>query len=203
MAVNKVVLNTTAGERVLIDLTMLTVTPETLAKGTIAMNAAGELIVGTHKCESVGVAYTNLIPISTDTSGAVYNGIGYKSGVYINSSGNEATRSGVYSTGFIPCKAGPSYVIRMKNVGFDKDASDKNYYRLTVYDSNKNKLAQFNAGATGAAYGTVTDADGNWTEFAIRLTTSGVDVSNSMAYFRICAGYIGVDSIITVNEPIE
>lgn len=45
MAVNKVVYN---GE-ILIDLTGLTVTPETLAEGVVAMNAAGELIVGTAK----------------------------------------------------------------------------------------------------------------------------------------------------------
>ena len=45
MAVNKVVYS----GKVLIDLTMLTVTPETLAEGVVAINAAGELIVGTAK----------------------------------------------------------------------------------------------------------------------------------------------------------
>lgn len=50
MAVNKVVYD----GKVLIDLTMLTVTPETLAEGVIAINAAGEIIVGTHKCTGGG-----------------------------------------------------------------------------------------------------------------------------------------------------
>lgn len=45
MANNKIVY---AG-KVLIDLTGLTVTPETLAEGVIAMNAKGEIIVGTAK----------------------------------------------------------------------------------------------------------------------------------------------------------
>lgn len=45
MAINKVVYN---GET-LIDLTMLTVTPETLAEGVVAINAAGELIIGSAK----------------------------------------------------------------------------------------------------------------------------------------------------------
>lgn len=45
MAVNKVVY----GGEVLIDLTGLTVSPETLAEGVIAINAAGEIIVGTAK----------------------------------------------------------------------------------------------------------------------------------------------------------
>ena len=48
MAINKVVYL----GNVLIDLTMLTVTPETLAEGTVAMNAAGELIIGTAKIAS-------------------------------------------------------------------------------------------------------------------------------------------------------
>lgn len=49
MAVNKVVLNTPEGEKVIIDLTAATVTPDTLGEGVIAFNAAGELIIGTAK----------------------------------------------------------------------------------------------------------------------------------------------------------
>lgn len=49
MAVNKVVINTPEGEKVIIDLTACTVTPEMIAEGVIAMNAAGEIIVGTAK----------------------------------------------------------------------------------------------------------------------------------------------------------
>lgn len=45
MAVNKIVYN----NKTLIDLTSLTVTPETLAEGVIAINAKGEIIVGTAK----------------------------------------------------------------------------------------------------------------------------------------------------------
>ena len=47
MAINKVVYNTEDGERILIDLTSDTVTPETLAKGVTAHDASGEKIVGT------------------------------------------------------------------------------------------------------------------------------------------------------------
>ena len=45
MAVNKVIY----GGRTLIDLTSITVTPETLAEGVIAINAKGEIIVGKAK----------------------------------------------------------------------------------------------------------------------------------------------------------
>lgn len=60
MAVNKVVINTPKGAQVLIDLTMLTVTPETLAEGVVAINAAGELIVGTHKCDTAKLGTAKL-----------------------------------------------------------------------------------------------------------------------------------------------
>lgn len=52
MYVNKVVY---AG-RVLIDLTDSTVTPETLAEGVVAYNAAGQRIIGTAKASSDGYA---------------------------------------------------------------------------------------------------------------------------------------------------
>lgn len=45
MEVNKIEFN----GKVLIDLTSLTVTPETLAEGVVAINAKGEIIVGTAK----------------------------------------------------------------------------------------------------------------------------------------------------------
>ena len=47
MAVNKVVMNTSNGEQTLIDLTNDTVTPDKLAKGVTAHNAAGDVIEGT------------------------------------------------------------------------------------------------------------------------------------------------------------
>lgn len=45
MAINKIIYN----NKVLIDLTDSTVTPETLAEGVVAYNAKGERIVGTMK----------------------------------------------------------------------------------------------------------------------------------------------------------
>ena len=61
MAINKVVYH----GNVLIDLTMLTVTPETLAEGTVAINAAGELIVGTAKFGNDATAKLGTAKIGT------------------------------------------------------------------------------------------------------------------------------------------
>lgn len=70
MAINKVVINRTGSEEVLIDLTMLTVTPETLAEGVIAINAAGELIVGTHRCGNDTTAKLGTAKLGTMKLGA-------------------------------------------------------------------------------------------------------------------------------------
>lgn len=146
------------------------------------------------------VSYTNQIPISKDADGNIYNDVGYKVGLYL-SSGTEVAKSGSYVTGFIPCRTYPNDTVRLKNVNFDSDASDKTYNRISIYDASKQHLVTINAASTSATYGTVTDENGVWTQFQFRQITSGVDVTG-MAYFRLCCSYIGEDSVITVNEEI-
>lgn len=178
------------------------ITSSAYSNGAISIaQVTGDIVITAIATEIVN--YTNLIPISTNENGAVYNDMGYKSGVYLNSSGVETAVSSfpMYTTGFMPCKAGTSYLVRLKNVGFNKNDANKSYHRITIYDSDKTKLTQCNSGATGIMYQTQTDADGNWTSFYFRTTINSVDVTN-MAYFRISAGYIGEDSVITVNEEI-
>ena len=58
-------------------------------------------------------AYTNQIPVSADANGAVYNGTGYKSGVYLNSAGVELSGTGLVTSGYIPVKKGD--IIRIKD----------------------------------------------------------------------------------------
>lgn len=53
MAVNKITMNTTEGERVLIDLTGDSVTPDTLARGATAHDASGNKITGTFEARKV------------------------------------------------------------------------------------------------------------------------------------------------------
>jgi hypothetical protein len=47
------------------------------------------------------LAYTNLVPTSTDSSGNIYNAVGYKEGTRLNSSGVEAALARAICTGFI------------------------------------------------------------------------------------------------------
>ena len=138
------------------------------------------------------ITYTNQIPISTDASGAVYNGVGYKANTYL-SGGNEGTRNGIYATGFIPCKLGDT--LYCKNVGMQ---TGQDSHRLAFYDSSKAYLAIIKTTATayqGWNYG----EDGNISSIGIRASGN----NQNTAFVRFCCGHIGGDSIVTVNEPIE
>lgn len=137
------------------------------------------------------ITYTNQIPISTDASGAVYNGVGYKANTYL-SGGNEGTRNGIYATGFIPCKLGDT--LYCKNVGMQ---TGQDSHRLSFYDSSKTHLTTIKT-ATTAYPGWNYGEDGNISSIGIR--TSGNN--KNTAFVRFCCGYIGDDSIVTVNEPI-
>lgn len=146
------------------------------------------------------VAYTNQIPISTDTDGSIY---GYRSGYRLDSSGTPSSQSGSYLTGFIPCKVGD--VVRLKNVTFQYGISSgltSNNQRVAFYNSSKTHLTQTNATGLAGVAGGEKGEDGIWTRFTPKATMNGVDCSG-LAYFRINAAYIGDDSVITVNEPIE
>lgn len=137
------------------------------------------------------ITYTNQIPISTDASGAVYNGVGYKANTYL-SGGNEGTRNGIYTTGFIPCKLGDT--LYCKNVGMQ---TGQDSHRLSFYDSSKTHLATIKT-ATTAYPGWNYGEDGNISSIGIRASSN----NQNTAFVRFCCGHIGDDSIVTVNEPI-
>lgn len=144
-------------------------------------------------------AYTNQIPISTDTDGSVY---GYQAGYRLGSGGTLSAMSGSYITGFIPVSVGDT--VYMKNVTFQYGVSSgltSNNQRLSFYDASKTHITQTNATGLGGVAAGVKGDDNIWTQFTAKSNMGGVDCSG-VAYFRINAAYIGDDSIITVNEPI-
>ncbi|MGN1122276.1 MAG: metallophosphoesterase family protein, partial [Eubacteriales bacterium] len=147
---------------------------------------------------SAPVGYTNQIPISTDTDGSIYNGVGYKSGYRLGSSGTESSMDGMYVTGFIPCKTGD--IIRLQNLTFQYGASNASNQRISIYDSAKNHIAQANATSIKANCDAINDENGVYTQFTIK-SFSGFDTTTA-AYFRLNGTYIGDDSVITVNEEI-
>ena len=70
-------------------------------------------------------------------------------------------------------------------------------HRLAFYDSSKTYLAIIKTTSTaytGWNYG----EDGNISSIGIRASGN----NQNTAFVRFCCGYIGDDSIVTVNEPI-
>ena len=140
------------------------------------------------------VAYTNLLPISTDADGAVYNGVGYKADTYL-SSGVDGTKTGIYASGYMQGVANEygNYFFYLKNVGMQ---TEQDSHRVALYDGTKTYITTVKTTVTGNPF-TYGD-DGNISQ----LMFTGESYPDGL-YIRICCGYLGDDSIITANEPIE
>ena len=154
-------------------------------------------INGVQVWNAEAASYTNQIPISTDASGAIYNGKGWKEHTWVNG-GNENYNWGTYVTGFIPCKVGD--IIRLKDVTFNNSTA---YGRLSFFNSNKTYIGQVLSNGTwnlDTEFKGVKDASGNYTQLTIK-SLSGV--SANCAFIRITAQGLTDASIITINEEIK
>ena len=147
-------------------------------------NVTGDLVI-TAVAEEVIIEIINQIPISTDTDGTIYNGIGYKTGTRINSSGAAVAAPDVSATGFIPAVTGN--VVYLKGM-YVNDTSG--YTRLAEYNSSKG-VVNVNIYPT------------NWTNegndvYSYKITDSNV------AFIRVGTYQIMNGSvIITINQPIQ
>lgn len=146
--------------------------------------------------------YTNQLPIATDANGNVYNSVGYKENVRINSSQQEVEATGWDLSGFIPCKRGD--IVRFKNVAFlDMTGANGTSPRARIFgfDSNFAQLVQSDyfspTNLLTSEYSAVYGNDGDLIQFTVPPTW--VD---SVAYIRINADDFNENSIVTVNEEI-
>jgi hypothetical protein len=182
------------------DTTKLYVLPDGYIYGYMAKTVESESVPN----------FTNQIPISTDTDGTIYNGIGYKENMYL-SNGVPGSRSGIDCSGFIPIGSGSSQsatgeqVVRMKNVTAINDTN----FRIALYKSDKTLIEQIYGSKFEDTYLTPipyeTDTDGNVVEFDLTAFTAHIRDYNGKgetAYIRICCPNIDENSIITVNEEI-
>lgn len=169
-----------------------TTTYDGSAAKTVEIKDAGELVTETTE---VLPAYTNQIPLSVDASGAIYNGVGYKSDVLLNSSGSEVSGSGTFVSGFIPVKKGD--IIRVK------DTSSSAIDTSCVFTLTADKVGVANCGKTisdiskNALYGTIT-INGNM----VTWDTSGIGYYfwNGFSWLRVTT--TSANSVVTVNEEI-
>lgn len=139
-------------------------------------------------------AYTDLVPTSVNQDGTPYNdGLGYKSGYRINSSGVEGARDGMYVTGYIPVAAND--VIRIKNHG-TQTGSNNSYIGLYTESFSLYSLFYSNTNNSSPAYDTRPDGNGI-------VTVSLTGVYTSVRYIRVTS-YPDSEPrmIITKNEEI-
>lgn len=164
-------------------------------------NETAQIGVIEHSAEQT--TYTNVIPLSTNADGTIYNDIGYKNGFRLGSNGNEKGTTSEYSvTGFIPVQTGD--VIRIKNANFDASVTEASGNYLGCYDSNHTKLM-----AQTAATMAGTDSSSVWYTSPVVENndivqfTIPTSAGNPIAYMRLSALNLGANTIITVNEEID
>lgn len=142
--------------------------------------------------------YTNQIPISTDSTGAIYNNIGYKDGYQISNNGVDEEYGHKSVTGFIPIKKGDT--IRIKGV-YNNDVTS---CRICTYNSSK----AFETTRNGQIFATtgVYSLSGD----VMTYTPNEYFVTDSTRYFRFSCdtgAHTGQEDgsklIITINEEIE
>ena len=140
-------------------------------------------------------AYTNLIPTSTDASGAILNGVGYEAGA-LGSNGAVVSGS-AFTTGFIPIKKGD--VVRIKDPGAASFSLDN---AVALYKADK-------ATSDGIGkYIRVIQGNAAYGNFTISADVLIWDTSSISYYFWQDFKYLRVmtssaDSIVTINEEIK
>lgn len=160
-----------------------------------------------------GVSYTNQLPISTDTDGSIYNGVGYKEDMYL-SNGVPTARDGIVCSGFIPIGIGSSEMATGEQVIYMSGITvpEANTLRIAFYEADKtfyttlygHQLASVAPEEYGIPIPYTVDDSGNVTMIDLSALTHHFSTVNlkDIAYIRICCPNIDGDSIITVNEPI-
>ena len=139
-------------------------------------------------------AYTNQIPLSTDASGAVLNGVGYERGT-LDTNG-AVVDDPAFVSGFIPVKKGD--IIRIKDPSSADFSTDLVF---AMYKSDKatgsNIGRYIHTMQSNAAYGSIS-ISGN----VLTWDTSSIGYYfwSDFAYFRVTTN--SANSIVTINQEI-
>lgn len=146
--------------------------------------------------------FTNVIPISIDSGGAVFNTVGYQDGKRINSSGALVDAEDAFVTGFIQLPENPqNMVMRFSGIHLIASGGSTNS-RIQFYDASFNSVTGSQTGQ-GTLVVAETDSDGYITRinFADQTTSQFIPTS-AMKYVRFCAYGSGEGGIATINEEI-
>lgn len=195
-----------AAQRILVQIPTVLPSPNALTvtcgSNSVTYDGSADKIIDIPSVEKIVTettqvlpAYTNLIPISTDASGAVLNGVGYEAGA-LHSDGTVASASS-FTSGFIPVKKGD--VVRIKDPGaasFSLDNTVALYKADKAASNNIGKTA--NAMQANAAYGGITISGD-----VLTWDTSSISYYfwQDFSYLRVMTS--SADSIVTINEEIK
>lgn len=154
--------------------------------------------------------FTNLVPLSTDTDGSIFNGVGYKENVRLSSSGgiSSSAQSGSVTTGFIPWYGDTTY-LRMKGVEWINATADHGgHYYLNFYDASKKFLSYDSSQEIHSKTHICTfsrDANGVETiKFSETYGTGNAHLQHvrKAKFIRVNAYGKGANFILTLNEEI-
>ena len=150
--------------------------------------------------------YTNQVPISTDTDGSIYNGVGYKDNARLSSSGgvSSSAQAGSVVTGFIPYEY--PKLVRMKGARWiPGTAGSSGHFYVNAYGADKSFLAGVAASdsfsnpmaAFDSATGVTTFNFTKWGD-----TNATQKAFEQASFIRLNAKGSGADLIVTVDEEI-
>jgi hypothetical protein len=143
------------------------------------------------------ISYTNVLPTAINKDGSIFDEDGYAKDMrYKNSSSAFVSNTGTYCTGFIKVTPGVDSVIRLKNVRMNPDGDSINACHLLYFDGSFTSLGTSNSTVLLPYHDAVQNEDGDIVQFTI-------NAEHNASYFILNTSYIGADSIITINEPIE
>ena len=183
------------------------------ATGQISIPAVTGNVVITAIAERPEASYDNVLMTSIGSDGAIFNGgKGWADKSRIGSGVLDTYigKGEYYITGHIEIDPTVDNTIRMRNITFKSDTTvtsvgiafyDASFARIKPLSTSSNNWTLPSApGTTQYGYDPVLDGT-NILQFTFK---NGVHIDNTaVKYIAICAEYIGDDSIITVNEPIE
>ena len=182
--------------------------------GTTPSNVDDVIITVNQKIEGVAINYTNQVPLSIDTDGTIFNGVGYKDGYRGNSSGGLTALDGCAVTGLIPFNPATD-TVRVKGVNRSSTIPSGDFGYVAIYDKSKTFLAFSNPSGhqntnftwVNNNYGYV-DEDGSYVIYNPSLTNCYIEtyissLKDSTGYIRLCGQGTGKDMIVTINERIR
>ena len=162
--------------------------------------------------------YTNLVPTAEDAAGTgIYNGVGYKNGIYLSSSGGtsyDSSDANYTATGWIPYKVksdGTFPSIYIKGLDWVEESHSRLFFyylnngvKNIIYGVNSNLLI-VGSNTNIANMFTVTDLGDKYWKLTPTSTMNGMDtaISTPITWLRLSLKGKGENLIVTIDEPIE